>query len=178
MDWDSVFGIHVSVIEIALRGSCVYWFLFLTFRFVLRRDVGALGVADILLLVIVADAAQNAMAGEYKTVSEGLLLIGTIVLWNVLIDRLAFRFRWFERFARPRSIELIRDGRLLRRNLEREHMTVSELEAKLRQHGKDKIDDIRLAYLEGDGKVSVLEAEPSNDDAADETGDDDRPQGA
>jgi uncharacterized membrane protein YcaP (DUF421 family) len=177
MDWGSVFGIHVSVIEIALRGSCVYWFLFLTFRFVLRRDVGALGVADILLLVIVADAAQNAMAGEYKTISEGLVLIGTIVFWNVLIDRLAFRFRWFERFARPRSVELIRDGRVLHRNLDREHMTISELEAKLRQHGKDKIGDIRLAYLEGDGKISVLEAEPS-DDEGDAPEDDDRPQGA
>jgi uncharacterized membrane protein YcaP (DUF421 family) len=178
MDWDAVFGIHVSVIEIAVRASCVYWFLFLTFRFVLRRDVGALGVADILLLVIVADAAQNAMAGEYKTITEGLLLISTIVFWNVLIDRLAFRFRWFERFARPRSVELIRDGRLLQRNLNREHMTASELEAKLRQHGKDKISGIRLAYLEGDGKISVLAADPSDDDTGDAPEDDDRPQGA
>ena len=60
-----LFAVHVSVPELVLRGTLVYWLLFLIFRFVLRRDVGAVGIADILLLVIVADAAQNAMAAAF-----------------------------------------------------------------------------------------------------------------
>ena len=51
MNWNELFGIHLPVAEIVLRGSCIYWVLFLLFRFVLRRDVGAIGIADILLLV-------------------------------------------------------------------------------------------------------------------------------
>ena len=170
MNWDQLFGVHVSVLEIAIRGSCVYWFLFLAFRFLLRRDIGALGVADILFLVIVADAAQNAMAGDYKTITEGVLLLSTIMLWNVVIDRLAYAFPWFDRFARPRARELIRDGRMLEQNLRLERMTAGELHAKLREHGKERIRDVRHAYLESDGKVSVIPADESSDD------DDDRPQ--
>ena len=60
-----LFEVHVPVLELVLRGTLVYWLLFLIFRFLLRRDVGAVGIADILLLVIVADAAQNAMSGGY-----------------------------------------------------------------------------------------------------------------
>jgi uncharacterized membrane protein YcaP (DUF421 family) len=168
MNWDALFGVHVPVLELIVRGSCVYWFLFLAFRFLLRRDVGALGVADILLLVIVADASQNAMAGEYKSISEGALLLATIFGWNVFIDHMAFRFRWFERFARPRPRELVRDGRLLERNLARERMTRSELEEKLREHGTLQLSDVRRAYLESDGKVSVITAEGRGDQATED----------
>ena len=65
-----VFDIRVSLAELVLRGTLVYWLLFLIFRFFLRRDVGAVGIADILLLVIVADAAQNAMSGGYTTLRK------------------------------------------------------------------------------------------------------------
>ena len=54
-----------------VRGSVVYWFLFLVFRFVLRRDVGSIGVADLLFVVLVADVASNAMQGEYRSISDG-----------------------------------------------------------------------------------------------------------
>jgi uncharacterized membrane protein YcaP (DUF421 family) len=171
MDWDGLFGVHVPVLELLIRASCVYWFLFLAFRFVLRRDIGALGVADILLLVIVADAAQNAIAGEYKTVSEGGIVVGTIFAWNMFIDHMSFRFRWFERFAHARPRELIRDGRLLEHNLRRERMTRDELEEKLREHGVDQLSSVRRAYLEGDGKVSVIQSGAQSSDS----GQDDRP---
>ena len=164
MNWERLFGLQVPVLELLIRASCVYWFLFLAFRFVLRRDIGALGVADILLLVIVADAAQNAMAGEYKTISEGAIVVATIFAWNIFIDQMAFRFRWFERFARPRPRELVRDGRLLEHNLKRERMTTDELHEKQREHGPDPLSEVRHAYLEGDGKLSVIQAKSESSD--------------
>jgi uncharacterized membrane protein YcaP (DUF421 family) len=69
IDWHSLFTFSVAPLELVIRGSAVYWFLFLVFRLVLRRDVGAIGIADVLLLVLVADAAQNAMAGDYRSIS-------------------------------------------------------------------------------------------------------------
>src|ERR1041384_4738496 len=106
-----------------LRGTLVYWLLFLIFRFILRRDVGAVGIADILLLVIVADAAQNAMAGGYDTISEGAILVGTIVGWNWLLDVLSFHFKPIRRFASPSRLTLVKRGVALRRNLRREFIT-------------------------------------------------------
>ena len=89
-----------------LRGTLVYWLLFLIFRFVLRRDVGAVGIADILLLVIVADAAQNAMSGGYDTFAEGAILVLTIVAWNWLLDFLSCRFAIVRRFASPQRLDV------------------------------------------------------------------------
>ena len=106
-----LFEVHVPVAELILRGTLVYWLLFLIFRFVLRRDVGAVGIADILLLVIVADAAQNAMSGGYDTFSEGAILVLTIVAWNWLLDFLSYRFALVRRFASPGRLTLIRPRR-------------------------------------------------------------------
>ena len=154
-----LFSIHVPVLELVLRGTLVYWLLFAIFRFVLRRDVGAVGIADILLLVIVADAAQNAMSGGYDTVAEGAILVSTIVGWNWLLDVLSFRFALVRRFATPRQLTLVRDGVLQLRNMRREFITREELEQKLREQGIAKVRDVKMAFLEPDGQISVIERE-------------------
>ena len=151
-----LFAVHVSVPELILRGTLVYWLLFLIFRFVLRRDVGAVGIADILLLVIVADAAQNAMSGGYDTFTEGAILVLTIVAWNWLLDFLSFRFAIVRRFASPDRMTLVQRGVPQRRNLRREFITMDELHEKLREQGIEKLSDVKVAYLEGDGQISVI----------------------
>lgn len=156
-EWGEVFTLSVAPLELMVRGSMIYWFLFLIFRLVLRRDAGSLAMADVLLLVIVADAAQNAMAGGYKSVPDGMILIGTIVFWNLLLDWLVFRFRWLEPVIQPRKLCLVRDGHIQERNLRREFMTKEELMAKLREHGVDEVSKVARAYMEADGEVSVIE---------------------
>lgn len=151
-----LFQVHVPAHELILRGTLVYWLLFLIFRFILRRDVGAVGIADILLLVIVADAAQNAMSGGYDTVAEGAILVGTIVAWNWLLDFLSFHSKAIRRFSTPSRLTLIQKGKLLRRNLRREFITLDELHEKLREHGIEDIGEVKVAYLEGDGEISVI----------------------
>jgi len=160
-----LFAIHVSVLELVLRGTLVYWLLFLIFRFVLRRDVGAVGIADILLLVIVADAAQNAMSGGYDTVSEGAILVLTIVGWNWLLDMLSFRFTAVRRFATPQRLKLVERGVPQRRNLRREYITLEELHEKLREEGIERLADVKAAYLEGDGQISVIKMQPGEQGA-------------
>jgi uncharacterized membrane protein YcaP (DUF421 family) len=151
-----LFEVHVPVLELMLRGTLVYWLLFLIFRFLLRRDVGAVGIADILLLVIVADAAQNAMSGGYETFAEGAILVLTIVGWNWLLDVLAYRFKPMRRFVSPGRLTLIRQGMAQRRNMRREFITMEELREKLREQGIEKLAEVKAAYLEGDGQISVI----------------------
>lgn len=159
MTWTAIlalFRFEVSPLELMLRGTLVYWFLFGLFRFVLRRDVGSIGIADVLLLVIVADAAQNAMAGGYQTVAEGLLLVGTICGWSWLMDWGAYRWPAVRRFVEPQPRVLVRQGRLVERNLRRELVTVPELMARLREHGVDKLADVKFARIEPEGDISVI----------------------
>jgi uncharacterized membrane protein YcaP (DUF421 family) len=79
-------SLHIA--EIILRGTIVYLFLFVLLR-ILRRGAGAIGISDLLVVVLIADAAQNAMASEYKSITEGLILVTTIVFWG-LFSRLAW----------------------------------------------------------------------------------------
>lgn len=155
-----LFGIHVPVLELVLRGTLVYWLLFCIFRFVLRRDVGAVGIADVLLLVVIADAAQNAMSGGYQTFSEGAILVLTIAGWNWLLDMLSFHFAIVRRFSTPDRLALVRAGVPQRRNLRREYITLEELHEKLREQGVEKLSQVKVAYLEGDGQISVVRNEP------------------
>jgi uncharacterized membrane protein YcaP (DUF421 family) len=156
VDWSELFAFGVSPLEIIVRGTAMYWFLFLIFRFVVRRDVGSVGVADILILVIVADAAQNGMSGEYTSVADGMLLVGTLIFWNALLDRLSFHFPPFARFTQAPPLLLVRDGQMLRRNMRREYITEDELWTQLRQQGVDELSQVRKAYLEPDGEFSVI----------------------
>jgi uncharacterized membrane protein YcaP (DUF421 family) len=156
VDWHALFAFSVPPLELIVRGSAIYWFLFLLFRLVLRRDIGAIGVADVLLLVLVADAAQNAMAGEYRSISDGILLVSTIIGWNVAIDWFAYRFPAARRILEPQPVRLVRHGRILHRNLRREFLTVDELKAKLREHGVAELAEVSAAYMESDGEVSVI----------------------
>jgi uncharacterized membrane protein YcaP (DUF421 family) len=163
----------VSPLELVLRGSLVYWFLFLLLRFVLRRDAGSLGIPDILLLVIVADASQNAMAGGYQTVSEGCVLVATLVGWNWLLDWGSFRFKAVRKLVEPPPLVLVRHGRMIKRNMRQEYMTVPELMASLRIHGIDKLADVKIARMEPDGGISVIR-EKQAEDGGDDEGDEER----
>lgn len=156
LDWGEIFGISVSPLELIIRGTAMYLFLFLLFRVVVRRRVGAIGMADILILVIIADAAQNAMSGEYKSVTEGAILVGTIVVWNMAIDWLNFRVPALRPWLEPPPLLLIQNGRILRRNLRHEYVTEDELKAKLREKGVKEYSEVAEAHMESDGSVSVL----------------------
>jgi len=162
MNWSEIFGVSVSPLELVVRGSAMYLFLFALFRVVIKRRVGAVGMADILVLVIIADAAQNGMAGEYRSVTEGCILVGTIVAWDYLIDFLTFRFPKIERLLEPPPLVLVDRGRILWRNLRKELISEVELRAKLREHGVMDPAEVYRAYMEPDGAVSVIRKEPAS----------------
>jgi uncharacterized membrane protein YcaP (DUF421 family) len=156
LDWGEIFGISVSPLELIIRGTAMYLFLFLLFRVVVRRRVGAIGMADILILVIIADAAQNAMSGEYKSITEGAILVGSIMFWNVAIDWLNFRVPALRPWLEPPPMLLIQNGRILHRNLRHEYVTEDELKAKLREKGVKDYSEVAEAHMESDGNVSVI----------------------
>src|SRR5690348_5350754 len=120
VDWSELFKLSVSPIELIVRGSLMYWFLFALFRIVIRRRVGAVGMGDMLILVIVADAAQNAMAGEYRSITDGFILVGTLIAWTVFTDWLTYKSRFLEKLLQPPPLPLVREGRILHRNLRHE----------------------------------------------------------
>jgi uncharacterized membrane protein YcaP (DUF421 family) len=148
--------------EILIRGSLMYWFLFMIFRFVLRRNAGSAGVTDILFVVLLGDAAQNAMIGDGQTVADGAMLISTLVAWNYLLDFLGSRYELVSRLTDAPPVLLVRNGRLQNRNMRREFITEKEIREKLRSSEVEKLDEVKAMYLEGDGSFSVLKKKRSS----------------
>jgi uncharacterized membrane protein YcaP (DUF421 family) len=159
MNWHSIFTPSIPLYEIALRGTLIYWFAFLLMR-ISRRGAGQIGLTDVLIVVMLADAAQNGMASTSNSVTEAMVLMGTLVAWDYLFDWLGATFPWCERILRPSPLMLIQRGRILRHNMKKELLTMDELMGLLRQHGIDDVKLVRCAYLEGDGRLSVLQLDP------------------
>lgn len=109
------------------------------------------------MLVIIADAAQNAMAGSYKSVPDGMVLVGTIVGWNWLFDWAAFHSRRFRDVMEPEPLLLVKDGRMLKRNMRREMISEDELLGKIREKGVADLSKVSRVYMERNGKLSVIE---------------------
>ena len=144
-----------SLLEIFIRGSVLYLAMFALLR-IFRRQAGAVGMADLLVIVVIADAAQNGMAGDSKSITEALLLILTIFFWNYLFDLLGFKFASVQSLLEPEPLLLIRDGRMQHKNLEKEMITEDELLAQLRQQGIEDISSVRKSCLESNGHFSVI----------------------
>jgi uncharacterized membrane protein YcaP (DUF421 family) len=156
VNWVQMFTFTVSPIELFIRGTLTYLFLFCLFRFVVHRDIGGLGISDLLVLVIIADASQNAMAGEYTSIIDGFVLMGIIIGWSFLLNYLSFRFDAVRSFVLPRPICLVKNGVKLERNLKKELIADEELTEMLREHEIENISDVKRAYLEADGQVTVI----------------------
>ena len=96
------------------------------------------------------------MAGNYTSITDGLLLVITIITWSYVLNLLAFRYPFWRRIVQAPRVQLVRDGRLIRRNLEHEKITEEELLAEIHAYGCENISDVRAAWIEPDGMVSVI----------------------
>ena len=154
IDWSEVWEPSLNLAEVMLRGTVVYLFLFILLR-VLRRGTGNIVISDLLLIVLIADAAQNAM-GNYRSITEGIVLVLTITLWAYLLDYLGYKFPKFQRWLESPPLLLIKDGRFQLKNMKKEMITKNELLEQLREEGVIKLKNIKRCWLEGNGHISVI----------------------
>jgi uncharacterized membrane protein YcaP (DUF421 family) len=160
IDWSRMLAFQTPVLEIFLRGTLTYLALFALLRLMLKRQQGGMmGVTDLLVIVLIADAAQNAMADDYTSVPDGILLVATILGWSYTLDWLGYQFPRFERLLHPPPLPLVKDGCLLRRNMRRELVTEEELMSQLREQGVERVAEVKMACMEGDGRLSIITAE-------------------
>jgi len=160
MDWKQILVPSGSLLELVVRGTLIYLSLFVILRVMLNRQSGGIGISDLLLVMLIANAAQNAISADYHSVTEGVVLVITIVFWSYALDWLGYRFPRFQRFLRPPPLLLVKDGQVLPRNLRRELITEDELMSQLRQQGIDDVARIKEAFMESDGRISAVTQEP------------------
>jgi uncharacterized membrane protein YcaP (DUF421 family) len=155
IDWQSMFVAKESLLEIVIRGTIMYLAMYFLLR-IFRRQSGTIGIADLLVIVVIADAAQNGMAGDSKSITEALILISTIIFWDFFFDWLGFRSVIISKILERRPLLLIENGKFLRKNMEKELITEAELTSQLRQQGQEDASRVKKCYLESNGRFSVL----------------------
>jgi uncharacterized membrane protein YcaP (DUF421 family) len=156
LDWGKIFLPDTPLLEIVIRGSIMYLAIFLLMRFILKREAGGVSITDVLLVVLLADAAQNGMAGEYTSIANGILLVATIMFWSFALNWLGYHIPVIGRLVHPPPLLLVKDGKLIRRNMRKEFITEDELMSMLREQGINDLSQAAQVNLEGDGQISVV----------------------
>jgi uncharacterized membrane protein YcaP (DUF421 family) len=159
VDWHALFVPSTPLLEILVRGTLIYLGLFVLLRVVLKRESGTLGITDMLLVVMIADAAQNGLAGEYRSITEGIILVCTILFWSFALNWLGFHFPKLDKLIKPDKLLLVKDGRMIKENMRRELITRQELMSEVRSNGLADLDGIAEAYMEPSGRISIIQKE-------------------
>ncbi|AYO58249.1 hypothetical protein CO230_09000 [Chryseobacterium sp. 6424] len=154
-DPETLFSIEVPIAELFLRGTIIYLGILLLMRVLLRRIGGELAMMDLVFIILIAEAATHSFGG-YESVSEGFIVILTLVGWNFAVNWLSFHFPFIEKLVSARSIQIVKDGKLLRRNMRREYITQEELLESLHREGIDDISKVKAAFVEGDGAITFV----------------------
>ena len=145
-----------TLADIAIRTSVVYLALLVGLRLTGQRQLGQMSSFDLVLLLIISNAVQNAMVGPDTSLVGGLVAAAVLILWHQVIDRVRHVSRRASRVIAGEGIMLINDGKVLAEHLVRADLTMDELLQALREHGVGRVTDVRLAVLEPDGAISVI----------------------
>lgn len=144
--------------EIVLRSAAVYLTTLMGLRLSGKRELGQMTVFDLVVLLLLANAVQNAMVGPDTSLVGGLLAAGVLLAMNAAVARLRLRWPRLRRWLEGSPTLLILHGQVLERNLEREGLDREVLEAALREHGMARVEEVEMAVLEIDGSISVIPA--------------------
>lgn len=155
-DWRAMFVPQHSILEVALRGTITYFTIIVLFRVVLKRQAGSLGVGDALLVVLIADASQNAMAGEYSSITEGMILVATLLFLNFVVDWATYRYKAIRELLEPAPRLIVQGGQIQHQNLAKEMISLEDLAYLLRRHGFDQLTSISEVRVESGGDVTVV----------------------
>jgi uncharacterized membrane protein YcaP (DUF421 family) len=141
---------------IAAKTAVIYAFLIIGLRLLGKRELGQLSLYDLVMVIILGNAVQNAMINNDNTLGGGLVA-GTVLLGlNWTLNRVISRSRRAERLLVGEPILIVHDGQPLRDRMRREGITMDQLATALREHGLDDVAGVHLAVLESDGTISIV----------------------
>jgi len=121
-----------------------------------RKELAQLSVIDLVFILLISNAVQNAMVGSKDDFIGGLLSAGALFVVNYVLKIILFRSKKLSKLIEGEALTLIYKGKLQTKNLSDAQITMLELEAAVREHGVNSTDEVDLAVLEIDGNISVL----------------------
>jgi uncharacterized membrane protein YcaP (DUF421 family) len=151
-----VFHLGTPLWQIVVRSVVVYGGVFIGFRLLGKREIGQMTVFDLVLILLIANAVQNAMVGPDASLEGGLVAAGVLLAANWTVAQVRVANPRFGRLFEGQSTVLVEHGKVLISQLRRQGLDEEDLDMAMREHGIDKMSDVQLAVLETDGSISIV----------------------
>lgn len=148
-----------DLMSIVGRSVAVYMFILVAIRLTGKKELSQLTTSDIVLILLISNAVQNAMVGADTSLLGGLCAATVLFLLNLLFKRLLFKYPGFRNLVNQKPEVLIHNGKLEFATLSRLQITDDELKEAMREHGIDFYKDVKWAILEMDGNISIISGE-------------------
>ena len=143
-------------LKIALSCLVIYLFIIVAIRLFGKKELAQLSVTDLVFILLISNAVQNAMVGSDSSLTGGLIAAGTLFVTNYLFKYLIYKFPKLGNIVQGSELLLIYKGQLNLRNLAKAHITIEEIKEAIREHGVTEIREVDLAVLEMDGNISII----------------------
>lgn len=153
--WEKLFTPDIVPYQLVLRGVVVYLSILLLLRVSGKRQLGQMGATEFVAILLISNAVQNSMNGGDNSLGGGLILALTLIVVSSLISYWTYRSDFFSSIFEGTPTLLIRHGKVLRKNMNREQISEEELRALLRKQGNHSIQEIETGILEADGTLSI-----------------------
>ena len=145
-----------NYLRIIISTLVIYLFIVIAIRLFGKKELAQLSVVDMVFILLISNAVQNAMVGPDSTLSGGLVAATTLFVMNYALKYLQYRFPKFGKIVEGDAIMLVYKGKMLQSHLKRAKISETELMEAVREHGVATVKEVDLAILEVDGNISVL----------------------
>lgn len=151
-----IFRLGIPWYHLVLRAVIIYVVFFIGLRLFGKRELGQFTTFDLVLVLLVANALQPAITGPDNSVTGGAIIVAILLVFNRGVAMLRNWWPWFDRLIEPPPTVVVQDGTVIKESLEQEGLSVDDVEMAIREHGVDKLSEVKLAVLENDGSISVV----------------------
>lgn len=156
-----MFDNSVGILEIAARTAIVYVAILAGLRLGGKREIGQMQPFDLVVILLIANAVQNAMVGSDVSVTGGLVAAAVLIIVNVGVQRGRQYVPFFRRAVEGEPTLLVDEGQWVTKHLKREGIDQEDVEMAMREHGVDDLKEVRTAVLETDGSISIVQKNQS-----------------
>jgi uncharacterized membrane protein YcaP (DUF421 family) len=155
-DIGELFHLGIPWWHLVLRAVIIYVVFFIGLRLFGKRELGQFTTFDLVLVLLIANALQPAITGPDKSVTGGAVIVAVLLVFNRAVAMLRSRWPWFDQLIEPPPTAVVEDGKVIKEALDKEGLSVEDVEMAIREHGVDKLSDVKEAVLENDGSISVV----------------------
>lgn len=152
---------NAPFLDIVVRSLAVYFFMIIALRVFGKKELSQLNIADIILVLLISNAVQNAMVGSDTSLAGGLMAAGSLFLINMIFKRVMAQSTWIKKWVQDKPEILIHDGKVEYKTLAKLGISSEELDEAMREHGVEHHKDVKLAMFEIDGNISIISGDES-----------------